>query len=748
MMVARPGQSRLGPWLKAQVNRDSPMRRVAWGFAFFLGLMVLFSLTLTPEHYDLKVGQVAPKDIKATRSVVDRYETQRLQKQAEQEVNDVYEQDPEVAEAVAAEVGGLFAAIRQFREEADGGGGGGGQPPAGSAPAGEAPDASARRKQALEQLQGLPALAGVQDAELELLLDLSEEDLSRLEQAARDILLRVMQAGIKAEALPTFRRQVEIEAQAAGLQGAERNLVQAVGKNLLRPNMLFNREETLKRRRRAVEAVEPVRILEGETIVEEGQRVTERHLAILRDLGLERSQSDVRGVAGSCLLSALLVGLGAAYLVQFAPEVAARESLILLTGLIVLLTLVLGAVLYPISGYLAPVAAGSMLLAILVNPRVALFLAALMALGVGVVSGWDLRFPLVAMCGATVGVFRVARVGQRSDLVRDGLLVGAVNALAVVMLTLLPGAAPLSQPSAWKDVVWGASSGVFSAVLTIGSLPFFERYFGLITPLKLLELCNPNQPLLKRLLVEAPGTYHHCVVVANLAESGTEAIGGNSLLARAGAYYHDVGKLRRPYFFIENQFAGDNPHDKISPSLSLLILTSHVRDGLELGRNARLPAAVLDFIQEHHGTTLVSYFYSRAAEEGQEPVPEDAFRYEGPRPSSRESALVMLADSCEAAVRSLGKPNPGRIEAVVRRIIQDRLTDHQLDRCDLTLRDLDTIADVFARVLTGVFHPRIEYPDSVLKEMQKREARRAVEERPRGGGARAGEQGEGQEGEG
>ncbi|MBI2123569.1 MAG: HDIG domain-containing protein, partial [Armatimonadetes bacterium] len=242
------------------------------------------------------------------------------------------------------------------------------------------------------------------------------------------------------------------------------------------------------------------------------------------------------------------------------------------------------------------------------------------------------------------------------------------------------------------------------------TLPYLEQLFGLVTPIKLLELSNPSQPLLRRLQIEAPGTYHHSIMVANLAEAGAEAIGADSLMVRVGAYYHDIGKIRRPVFFIENQIGVDNPHDKMSPSLSALTVQSHVRDGLEYAKEHGLPKTVASFIPQHHGTSLITYFYHQAKERG-ESADESTFRYEGPRPQTREAAIVMLADAAEGAVRSMGRPTPDRIEQVVRRIIRERLEDGQLDECDLTFRELDVIVSVFVRLLASMFHPRIEYPD-------------------------------------
>jgi len=268
------------------------------------------------------------------------------------------------------------------------------------------------------------------------------------------------------------------------------------------------------------------------------------------------------------------------------------------------------------------------------------------------------------------------------------------------------------------------TNGILSSILTIGVLPYLESTFKITSPVRLLELSYPGNPLLKRLLTEAPGTYHHSIIVGNLAETAAEAIGGDTLLTRVGAYYHDVGKLKRPYFFIENQLNTDNPHDKIAPTLSTLILTSHVKDGVELAREYKVPEDIISIVEQHHGSGLCTYFYHKAVENGQnEGIDEDEFRYEGPKPKTKEAALVMLADSVEAAVRSLQNRTHGRVEGMVRKIIKDKLMDGQLGECDLTFKDLDVIAAAFMQVFSGIFHARIEYPD-LSKEIERRKTKR------------------------
>ena len=263
----------------------------------------------------------------------------------------------------------------------------------------------------------------------------------------------------------------------------------------------------------------------------------------------------------------------------------------------------------------------------------------------------------------------------------------------------------------------GLLSGVLASIVAIGALPYLESVFKITSPIRLLELSNPNHPLLRRLMLEAPGTYHHSILVGNLAEAAAEAVGADGLLARVGSHYHDIGKLRRPYFFVENQVGKDNPHDKMAPSLSTLIITSHVKDGIELANEFKLPDVVTQFIAQHHGTDLVRFFYHRACESSDDDsISETDYRYPGPKPQGREVAIVSLADAAEAAVRSISRPNPGKIEGLVRKIIKDRLNSGELDESDLTFQDMDRIATAFTKVIMGMFHSRVEYPEQITKE--------------------------------
>jgi len=322
--------------------------------------------------------------------------------------------------------------------------------------------------------------------------------------------------------------------------------------------------------------------------------------------------------------------------------------------------------------------------------------------------------------GGTVGIFSVLNTQQRGSIFISGFMVSLAHVMTVMGFGLINSS---EVAGVLTIAFYGLLNGLFCAILTVGSLPLWESVFDVVTPLKLLELSNPNHPLLKKLLIEAPGTYHHSIIVGNLSEAATGAVGGNALLARTGAFYHDVGKTSRPYFFKENQLTSENPHDKISPSLSSIIITSHVKDGLELAKKHKLPQEIANFIDQHHGNTLVAYFYHKAKSgENGDMVEEESFRYKGLKPQTKETAIVMLADSVEAAVRSLSAPNKEKIEKLINKIIKDKLEDGQLEESNLTLGELQKIKQSFVKVILGIFHERIEYPDLDIKEAKGRKA--------------------------
>jgi len=323
---------------------------------------------------------------------------------------------------------------------------------------------------------------------------------------------------------------------------------------------------------------------------------------------------------------------------------------------------------------------------------------------------------LMTSVGGTLSIYMMRKNPARVFVFVSGLVVGLVDFVILICLGAM-------MSSDMSSVMFSASYAFFGAIMAsiicVGLQPVFETGFNLVTPSKLIELSNPNQPLLRRLMIETPGTYHHSMIVANLAEAAAEAIGADALLARVGAYYHDIGKLIRPVYFKENQI-GENPHDKTDPRVSTAILTEHTRDGVELARKHHLPEAIIDMIRQHHGDTPVMYFYAKTVKQlGDENVDLNDFRYDGPKPQTSEAAILMLSDTVEAAVRSISEPTQAKISAMIRKLVRGKMEDGQLDECTLTFRDIGKICKAYETVLKGVFHERIEYPSVDLNRPKR-----------------------------
>ena len=680
-----------GDWFRFSFAKYAHLKaEAAWGLSAFLLVFAVFFVSFVPPQVRVQVGQVSPVDVRAPQECIDQAATEKLRAEKAASVPKAYDSDPRILSDVRAQVSSFKAKVAEI-----------------------AASSSASTQTIIQSLR--PYLSqDVSDADIIAAVAVSPQVLdsscSRLDQRLGEVLSAGLRpedlAKAKSDLRSEFLRDKDVPDQLA------RVLAAFVDKNL-KANLTLNQEETDRRIKEAISSVEPVRIRRGQLILREGDVVTKEQMDLLVKLGMTGSWLRLAPIVGSFMMSAFICGIIFVYLSLHHPDVLSAPKIGLAASVFMLSMLAI-KVFAAISPFLVPTAAGAMLAATLFDRRFGVFIGVCLALSAGVISGFDTAaFPL-GLTGALVAALAVKPDWNRTRLLRAGFILSGVY--AGVYLTLgLTGVVPLTDLAVWRNSLVALVSGPFSAILAVGSLPLFEASFSIITPLRLIELSNPENPLLHRLLLEAPGTYHHSIMVGNLAEAAAMAIGADSLLARVGAYYHDIGKVKRPYFFSENQVPGmDNPHDKMSPSLSATVITSHVKDGLELAAEHKVPSVIRDFIAEHHGTMLASFFYSKASEmeskDNRSPEEWD-FRYEGPRPTTKETAVVMLADGVEAATRSLSKPTPARLESMVRRIIQDRLLDHQLDKSDLTLRELDIIADTFIKVLSGVFHTRIEYPD-------------------------------------
>lgn len=509
------------------------------------------------------------------------------------------------------------------------------------------------------------------------------------------------------------------------LQGVVANICQ----KLIQPNLTFNKSETEKRRREAVEREKPVfyQIKKGEMIIREGSKLTEEHLLKLNALETKQvNVSSVMTAAGHGIFVMLFLSLFVMCLRKFRSSLVFEKGSLFLLGFILVFNLawaklfitLFKAVGYggaiEISSYLyaIPYAIGPILVAILFEVETALVFSVLNSFIAGFLVRDGFSYSLIALGGGLIAAYRANQYKKRSSILKTGLLIGIANALIIISLNLINSS--LVSVSVFYDVAFGFTGGIIGAIIVSAALPLIESVFHVTSDIKLLELSDLNHPLLSELVVQAPGTYHHSIIVGNLAEDAAEAIGANPLLARVSSYFHDVGKIKKPEYFVENQHSNINKHDGLTPRMSSLILISHIKDGVEFAKAHRLMPKIVDVIKEHHGTGLIAYFYNKAKEtedRSVQAVKEEDFRYPGPKPKTKESAIVMLADSVEAASRTLDEPTPSRLNNLVQKIIDDKFMDGQLDHSNLTLSDLHKITNSFVRILTGIFHYRIEYPE-------------------------------------
>lgn len=684
------------------------VRRFLWCLLFFAAIQAILSLHFLPEQMSLEAGQVSPIDISANRYLTfeDEEATEKKRQEAYQNVKPVYELNPEIWENLKNQISSNFKRVLGVRIN---------------------PNLPQEDKvKALDSLKW-----SLTEDQWREVLRLNPDQIEKMEAQTINIVSKTYEAGIGNENLQLAKDKIFSEIDLLEINSAFRQLIKEVLNSIeFKPNLTYSEVETEKKRQEAMEAVEPVNVViqKNERIVRAGEVLTERQVNILTWLGYKNHASPTLIFFGLALFSGLMLIMGLLFMRHYRRELYRNEKNLVLFMLLVVVTLIICRLILAINlsniperaeqvGHMIPIAAGAMLIAILIDTKLAIFTTMIFAMFVGLLTD-SLAFVLTALTSGLVGVYSVSHLSQRSDLAKTGIWIALANIVSVISLGII-------NNLGWQLILFGCGfgivNGLLSSVLTIGLLPYLESVFGITTSIRLLELSNPNHPLLKKLLLEAPGTYHHSIMVGNLGEAAADAVEAESLLVRVGSYYHDIGKTKRPYFFVENQMTGENPHDKIAAPLSTLIITSHVKDGVEMAKSFNLPQVVIDMIGQHHGTSLVKYFYHKAKEtEKENTVKEEDYRYDGSKPQSKEAAIIMMADSVEAAVRSMKQTTPGKIEGMVRNILKDRLHEGQLDECDLTFKDLDKIANSFVRVLNGIYHHRIEYPESMLKAIEKK----------------------------
>ncbi len=692
----RPQQAEAQP-----VSRRRLLRAALLAAGMVIILMTTL-LSISPKRYRLSVGMVPTATIFATKDVVDEISTQSARALAAAAVTPTYKFDASVTDQVLEDLDALLAQLSAVRQYAQ-----------------TLTDYGPNRQYSQEELEyaaEMLTMLSLRDFQLTTLMNTGQEQFDELSVSLRSAVRNTMQGHVS-----QGQENVAINSimQILGYKttvGLLQNVVNPALKAVIAPNMIIDQEQTNAAKAAAMEAVEPIVYKQGQSIVVRGEgRIRQNQLDMLRTLGLlNDNEIDYQLYLGAFLLTSCALAVTAALLWFCFPKVIEDRRYLTVVFLSLMLSVLLGLIGKSLQMiYLAPLLTGTML--------AALSLGALPSLP-------------VSFCGSLIGTLILSSSTTATSLDFVALLTATVLASGTSALMLSPSKtqrAPLLQAGALSAVIcftvvlgfgllnsnntsgfvekalFMGGSAVISTVLCLALQALMEPLLNLPTNDRLLSLSNPNHPLLRRLLLEAPGTYHHSILIANMAEACAEAVGANPLLARLGGYYHDIGKLKRPHYFKENQIGMGNLHDQTDPAVSAAIITSHIRDGIVLGKQYHLPKEILQIVEQHHGNSLVAYFYAKAGE----PNDDSAFRYDSVPPETAEAAIVMLCDTVEAAIRSLNSPTPDEIRDFIWKLIKAKLDSGMLTGAPLSMRDLYGIRDTCSMVVHGIFHERIGYPN-------------------------------------
>ncbi|MDO7905455.1 HDIG domain-containing protein [Paenibacillus sp. JX-17] len=718
---------------------------VATRYLLFLFIAILFYVSLAPqllpERYDIKVGMRSEKDIVAPMQIPDNKATLKAQEQAAERVQPMYSiilmkndslllsmldrierlnQDDQVSSEDKAAIykdeipQRMQDYVQNFVTNSKASGAYGEKL------------LEEMRKTIQEQTYRIPEETYLKIPRLR------SEDISEMKLVARDIVPRLMNDQI-ADAQTARAKVAEMVSISSLSQRTAREVLQELVKMVITANKFYDDDLTKETKVRERENTPQVYIKQGDVLVKKGDIITEETYELLDENKLLKNEVNYWPQLGLVMFSALL-SLGLLMYIRQSNnhKFKYNNAQLLMMVLVFVITIgilhlvgILQTAERPYFGYLAPIAIGSMLITILLDMSLALVSSMVFSVLASIILNvhqgqiFDFHFGFFTMVVSLAAMFSIHRASQRSTLFKGAIMVCLFGSFAVFALALIDQG-NWTQMTTLYAVGFAFVGGLLTAILVIGLMPFFEATFGILSALKLVELSNPNHPLLRKLLTETPGTYHHSVMVGNLSEAAAEAIGANGLLCRVGSYYHDIGKTKRPSYFIENQNNIENPHDSIDPKISKSIIIAHARDGVEMQKEYKLPKPIRDIAEQHHGTTFLHFFYHKALrqaeEQGVEPdFTEDDFRYPGPKAQSKESAIVGIADSVEAAVRSLRQPTVDQVESMIEKIIKGRLDDHQFNDCDLTMRELDVVSQTLKEAVMGIFHSRIEYPEEIKK---------------------------------
>ena len=665
-----------------------------------------------------QVGDIARRDVYAPSTVtyVDPVATDQARQQAADSAPESYRRDGKVPDQVSKDVKSYFDTVGKIRSS----------------------DTS--RDQKISKIaDSAPFYLPNSTARTLAFLDKNEMEKARgyvlenLKELYKSTDVADNDAGSAAAAATTLseaRSRLSGAAQ-RDASGDVGDVVATLSRGFLKPNYVINRQATQKARDTAASQVRPVQgnVQQGERILSRGQVIDRLDLARLQAIGQTGGPDPWTVFLGVGLVVAAEMGIAWYFLERFGSRIIRTKAVIrvlLAASLTVLFTAVARAfMLFSVNPYLIPLAGLSILGTVLLGPRLMFLMVVISSVNVGIIAGNNFLLSAALLISSGFAIYTVVRVNSRTELLKAGLFIAAVTAVITFAFTLIGGS---GLGTALGMGAFGLGNGLLSLMIAMVLQPLLENAFNLLTPIKLLELSDPGSPLLNKLLRGAPGTFSHSMQVGNLAENAADRIGADTLLARVGAYYHDIGKLEHPGYFIENQISQMNPHTALSPTLSAKIIKRHVKDGVDIGRAWDLPQEILDIIAQHHGTSRIEYFYRTAlgnALEG-EPIRESDFRYPGSRPRSKEAGIVMLADSIEATVKSISKPTPKRIEDIVASTIKGKLEDGQFDECALTMQEIHESGEAIREALIGFLGPRIEYPGPAVQKPPEKPVRNAT----------------------
>lgn len=727
------------PGQRARRERNNRLLCIISGVLCYAAVLMIMLDAVAPQKYRVEPGEVSRSTITATKDVMDQVSYEAARKAAQDSVSAIYRIDDEKRVSVINAVTDDFAKVEDARAQA-----------------------IAQRNDWLKENPGSTAeqhqfpsafinmLIGnlnisCSAEEMLVIINTNQQDIESVAAFIKRRINSIMASGLSEEELIGERNAI-----AAALNNEYSTVsakIKTVAERILEKELVANYslDETATDEAKLAAAAEVSQgsylYKQGQTIVRSGDIVTQAHIAMLEELGmLENENVDIKLYLGVALLTLTVLLILGFYIAVYEPKMIQTPKKVLMLAILTVLSVLYSALIYPYQPGLAQIAICTVLVAVLLKPRVALVsnMALSVLLGVMATSGEAAQSQgvstlIVSLIAGTAAVYLCKKPMHRMRIMLSGLVIGATGGLTSVFIGLVFSS---EIKTVLLSALWPALAGAISAVLCVGTLPVWEAVFDVLTPTKLLEITNPNQPLLRRLAIEAPGTHHHSIVVANLAESGAQAIGADIMLTRAGAYYHDVGKLAAPEAYTENQDEKlKSFHSMLLPAESAAIIRMHPTEGYELAQKYKLPKEICNIILEHHGTTLVGYFYAKALEMFDD-VNRADFMYPGPKPRSKEAAVIMLADSAEAAVRSLPDKSPECVREKINQILNDRISDGQFDECDISMLELRKLAAEFTQALSGVHHSRIEYPDlkkalednRELKEKEHAEAQSAGQE--------------------